>query len=142
MDKKLLVHTLKEKDIQITPQRLAIFEQLRSRKDHPSAEMVFNELKYDFPSLTLVTVYNTLQKLELSGLCMKVNPMHSSARYDGNVVTHHHAICINCQKVVDVFDASVSIELPEWIAEEFEVMNQSVSFYGLCKRCKESIDDN
>lgn len=142
MDKKWLVHTLKEKDIQITPQRLAIFEQLRSRKDHPSAEMVFNELKDDFPSLTLVTVYNTLQKLELSGLCMKVNPLHSSARYDGNIEEHYHAICINCQKVVDVFDASVSIKLPEWISEEFLVMNQSVSFYGLCKRCKESIDDD
>ena len=142
MDKKRLVHTLKEKDIQITPQRLAIFEQLRSSKDHPSAEMVFNELKDDFPSLTLVTVYNTLQKLELSGLCMKVNPLHSSARYDGNIEEHYHAICFNCQKVVDVFDASVSIKLPEWISEEFLVMNQSVSFYGLCKRCKESIDDD
>ena len=142
MDKKGIVHTLKEKGIQITPQRLAIFEQLRSRKDHPSAEMVFNELKDDFPSLTLVTVYNTLQKLELSGLCIKVNPMHSSARYDSNIEEHYHAICINCQKVVDVFDASVSIKLPEWISEEFEVMNQRVSFYGLCKRCKESIDDD
>ena len=140
MDKKWLVHTLKEKDIQVTPQRLAIFEQLRSRKDHPSAEMVFNELKDDFPSLTLVTVYNTLQKLELSGLCIKVNPMHSSARYDGNIEEHCHAICINCQKVVDVFDASVSIKLPEWVSEEFEVINQNVNFFGLCKKCKESID--
>ena len=142
MDKKGLVHTLKEKGIQVTPQRLAIFEQLRSRKDHPSAEMVFNELKEDFPSLTLVTVYNTLQKLELSGLCIKVNPLHSSARYDGNIEEHYHAICINCQKVVDVFDASVSIKLPEWVSGEFVVFNQSVNFFGLCKRCKESIDDD
>lgn len=137
MDKKELVSNLKEKEIQVTPQRLAILEQLKLRKDHPSAEMIFRKLKDEFPSLTLVTVYNTLQKLELSGLCLKINPLHSSARYDGNIVAHQHAICISCKTIMDVHDASVSIEPPEWLAEEFKVVNQSVSFYGLCKGCQE-----
>ena len=51
MVKKESVEILKAKDIQVTPQRLAIFEQLMGRKDHPSAEMIFNDIKNDFPSL-------------------------------------------------------------------------------------------
>jgi Fe2+ or Zn2+ uptake regulation protein len=38
---------------------------------------------------------------------------------------------------MDVHDASISIKPPEWLAEEFKVVNQSVSFYGLCKGCQE-----
>ena len=142
IDKKELVSILRENKIQVTPQRLAILEQLKLRKDHPSAEMLFTCLKDEFPSLTLVTVYNTLQKLELSGLCMKVNPLHTSARYDGNVTAHQHAICINCQKIVDIHDATVFIELPEWFNEIFKVLKQCVNLYGLCKECQELADDD
>lgn len=137
VDKKELLSILREKKIQVTPQRLAILEQLKLRKDHPSAEMIFHCLKDEFPSLTLVTVYNTLQKLEHSGLCMKVNPLHTSARYDGNVSDHQHAICINCQKIVDIHDGSVLIELPDWFKDIFKVLQESVSLYGLCKECQE-----
>jgi len=136
MEKKGLVATLKEKGIQVTPQRLAILEQLTLRKDHPSAEMIFQELKDEFPSLTLATVYNTLEKLRTSGLCIEVNPLHSSARFDGNTAIHQHAVCINCQRIVDVHDASVSIEPPEWLTEEFTLVNQNVFFYGICKECQ------
>lgn len=136
MDKNELASVLKEKGIQVTPQRLAIFEQLKLRKDHPSAEMIFKELKDEFPSLTLATVYNTLEKLRASSLCIEVNPLHSSTRYDGNSAAHQHAVCIDCQRVVDVHDASVSIEPPEWLSKEFTLGNQSVIFYGVCKECE------
>jgi Fur family peroxide stress response transcriptional regulator len=141
MEKKELVATLKEEGIQVTPQRLAILEQLKLRKDHPSAQMLFNEIKDEFPSLTLATVYNTLEKLRVSGLCMEVNPLHVSARYDGNTAAHLHAVCNNCQRVVDVHDASVSIEPPEWLSKEFAQVNHNVIFYGLCEECQKLSDE-
>jgi Fur family peroxide stress response transcriptional regulator len=137
MLKKEAVEILKSKGIQVTPQRLAIFEQLMGRKDHPSAEMIFNEIKDDFPSLTLVTVYNTLQKLESSHLCIKVNPLHASARYDGNTQVHQHLVCNHCQKIIDIHDATVSVEIPDWVSEKFNIVNQSVTFYGTCTECQE-----
>ena len=137
MVKKESVEILKAKDIQVTPQRLAIFEQLMGRKDHPSAEMIFNDIKMDFPSLTLVTVYNTLQKLVSTDLCIKVNPLHTSARYDGNTEVHQHLVCTHCQKIIDIHDASLSIELPELISEKFKIVDQSVTFYGTCVECQE-----
>jgi Fur family peroxide stress response transcriptional regulator len=139
MVKKESVEILKAKDIQVTPQRLAIFEQLMGRKDHPSAEMIFNDIKMDFPSLTLVTVYNTLQKLVSTDLCIKVNPLHNSARYDGNTDLHQHMVCTHCQKILDMHDASVSVELPELIVEKFKIVDQSVTFYGACVECQETM---
>ena len=138
MLKKEAVEILKSKGIQVTPQRLAIFEQLMGCKDHPSAEMIFNEIKDDFPSLTLVTVYNTLQKLESTDLCIKVNPLHTSARYDGNTHMHQHLVCTHCQKIIDVHDATVSVGIPEWVAEKFKVVDQSVTFFGTCVECQEA----
>jgi Fur family peroxide stress response transcriptional regulator len=135
MDKAYLVKLLKERELQVTPQRLAIFERLVDRKDHPSAEMIYSELTHEFPSLTLVTVYNTLQKLEASGLCCKVNPLHSAARYDGNLDAHMHLICSNCEQVVDLHDIPFSLELPTELADEFEVRSQRVNLFGLCKTC-------
>lgn len=139
MVKKETVEILKAKDIQVTPQRLAIFEQLMGRKDHPSAEMIFNEIKNDFPSLTLVTVYNTLQKLESTNLCIKVNPLHASARYDGNTELHQHLVCTHCQKIIDIHDAAISVELPELIAEKYNIADQSLIFYGTCLECQETM---
>jgi len=139
MVKKEIVEILKAKDIQVTPQRLAIFEQLMGRKDHPSAEMIFNEIKGDFPSLTLVTVYNTLQKLESTNLCIKVNPLHASARYDGNTELHQHLVCTHCQKIIDIHDAAISVELPALIAERYNIVDQSLIFYGTCLECQETM---
>jgi len=136
MEKTRLVKLLKEKDVQVTPQRLAIFERLVARKDHPSAEMIYSELTHEFPSLTLVTVYNTLQKLASSGLCCKVNPLHSSARYDGNTTAHMHLICSTCEKVLDLHDVPYSIDVPGWVAGEFQVTNHLVTFFGLCRQCQ------
>ena len=139
MVKKETVEILKAKGIQVTPQRLAIFEQLMGRKDHPSAEMIFNDIKDDFPSLTLVTVYNTLQKLESTNLCIKVNPLHTSARYDGNTALHQHLACTHCKKIIDIHDVAVSVELPELISEKYKIVDQSLIFYGTCLECQETM---
>lgn len=136
MDKIYLAKLLKDQNLQVTPQRLAIFERLVDRKDHPSAEMIYSELTHEFPSLTLVTVYNTLQKLEASGLCCKVNPLHSAARYDGNPLAHMHLICSNCEKVVDLHDIPFSVALPHGLADEFEVRSHNVNLFGLCRHCQ------
>lgn len=136
MDKAYLIKMLKEKDVQVTPQRVAIFEKLMGRTDHPSAESIYSELTHEFPSMTLVTVYNTLQKLESSGLCCKVNPLHSAARYDGNMTAHMHLICSMCEKVLDVHEIPFTVDLPNWVADEFEVRNHTVTFFGLCRQCK------
>ena len=51
---------LLRKGIQPTLQRLRVLEDLRARRDHPTAEDIDRELKPRIPTLSKATVYNTL----------------------------------------------------------------------------------
>ena len=47
----------------MTPQRMAILGYLSENRDHPSAEDIFRAVLQDFPTMSLATVYNTLELL-------------------------------------------------------------------------------
>jgi len=49
-----------EVGLALTPQRLAIYQILASDAAHPGAEDIYRRIKPDLPSLSLGTVYRTL----------------------------------------------------------------------------------
>jgi len=118
----------------LTHQRLAVFEELAGRADHPSAETLYASLKSDYPSLSLATVYKTLQTLHDMGVVARIPSPASQARYDARTTTHHHASCAPCGKIVDVFDPRLDgLRAPK--VPEFRVAGHSVHFHGTCARC-------
>lgn len=62
-----LAERLKRFGLRATPQRLAILAFLEGNTSHPSAEEIFRELKPRLPSLSLATVYGTLEVLRREG---------------------------------------------------------------------------
>jgi Fur family peroxide stress response transcriptional regulator len=130
-----LAKALRDRGLPVTHQRLAVYEQLHKAKDHPSAEELHRRLKPRYPSLSLATVYKTLQALERLGIVSLVNQPHVEARYDAIVDRHHHAICEGCGKIEDLFDARLD-ELPvPRGAHGFKISSHSVHFRGLCASC-------
>lgn len=130
-----LARELRERGVPVTHQRLAVYEQLKRAKDHPSAEEIYRRLKPRFPALSLATVYKTLQALQGLGLISLVNQPHAEARYDAITELHHHAICEACGKIEDLFDARLD-ELPvPPAARGFKISGHSVHFRGLCATC-------
>lgn len=130
-----LAKALRERGLPVTHQRLAVYEQLQKAHDHPSAEDIHRRLKPRFPSLSLATVYKTLQSLQGLGLISLVNQPHVEARYDAITSRHHHAICESCGMIVDLFDKRLD-ELPlPTAARGFEIAGHSVHFRGLCAKC-------
>ena len=126
---------LRARGIPATHQRLAIYDRLKKCKDHPSAEDIYRALKTKYPSLSLATVYKTLQTLEKLGLISLVNRPHAQARYDAITERHHHAICESCGRIDDLFDSRLDeLPLPKG-AGGFVVTGHSVHFRGLCKSC-------
>jgi Fur family transcriptional regulator, peroxide stress response regulator len=129
---------LRSRGIPLTHQRMAIYERLKSSKEHPSAEELYRALKPRYPSLSLATVYKTLQTLESLGLISLVNRPHAQARYDAITERHHHAICETCGRIVDLFDARLD-DLPVPAdASGFKVTGHSVHFRGVCARCSKT----
>lgn len=122
------------KKIPLTHQRLAVYEELSARRDHPSAEALHESLKKPYPSLSLATVYKTLQTLHQMGMVARVDSPTAQARYDAIVETHHHAVCSACGRIEDLFDARLD-RLPEPKASGFRFSGHSVHFHGLCAKC-------
>ncbi|PHJ36752.1 hypothetical protein P378_20455, partial [Desulforamulus profundi] len=63
----MMINKLKNLGLKLTPQRLAILNLLEGNAKHPSAEEIYNQLKPQYPSLSLATVYNTLEILAKAG---------------------------------------------------------------------------
>jgi Fur family peroxide stress response transcriptional regulator len=122
--------------LKLTHQRLAIFEALARDPGHPSAERLHDELRRSFPTLSLMTVYRTLQTFEELGLISKANPIHAAARFDANQDRHHHVVCRRCQRVEDVYEPALdAIRVPSALARRYRDLEAEVAFVGLCSVC-------
>lgn len=124
----------KAKGVPLTHQRLAVYEELAGRTDHPSAESLYEALKKNYPSLSLATVYKTMQTLLEMGMAARVPSLIPQARYDARMTAHHHAACVACGKIVDVFEPRLdSVAVPA--LPGFEIAGHSIHFHGRCAKC-------
>ena len=130
----------KEKNLKVTPQRYAIYKYLCSTKEHPSAETIYKELREDYPMLSLATVYKTLKTLVDIGMVQELNAGEDNFRYDANVATHPHIMCLDCGRVDDLEGGDFSF-LNELAAKNTDYIIQAhkLYFYGICSKCKRSI---
>ena len=119
--------------------RNAILAYLQGVTNHPSAEMVFTELKQDIPDLSMGTVYRNLNLFKQQGLAVSVATVKGVERFDGNTDPHVHFICSDCDAVIDLMEMNV----PEALKSTAEsccggqVENCQLTFIGLCKDCLE-----
>ena len=74
----------------VTPQRLAIIRALLGAVEHPRAEAIYFRVRKQHPHISLATIHRTLETLCEIGEARKVTMLHDRARYDGNVMPHHH----------------------------------------------------
>lgn len=126
--------------LRATPQRLAILRFLKGTKAHPSPEMVYRELKPQFPGLSLNTVYQTLHALESVGLLRRISMEENVYRFDADVSPHVHLICRRCGKVEDC-DGDLNpwlMDLEKAVAarSRWEILAEDACFYGYCPVCR------
>ena len=125
----------------VTRQRKALYQALIARRDHPTPESLFEDVRGELPSLSLATVYKSIEAFREMGLINEVHPLRERMRLDGNLEPHHHLICVRCQAVIDVPAASVpsaeaALQLAPGERQGFRVFSYSVSFSGLCPECQ------
>jgi Fur family peroxide stress response transcriptional regulator len=129
------VQKYRESGLKLTPQRLAILACLEGNKDHPSAEDIYKVVSRKFPTMSLATVYNTLQILKQQGLIRELTMDPYKMRFDPQPTPHHHLICIDCRRIIDIH-TKFKIRLPETEGEGFEIVGNHIEFYGRCSNCK------
>jgi Fur family peroxide stress response transcriptional regulator len=126
----------RKRGLAVTVQRRTVFEALAGRRDHPTADQVFEAVRDRIPGLSRTTVYRVLDTLVDAGFLRKVHHTGGVARFDPMTDRHHHLVCESCGRLVDLDDAAVpALELPEARGSGFRITDYSVSFLGLCGAC-------
>ena len=120
----------------MTPQRVAILEYLDGNKNHPSAEDIYMEIKKKYPMMSFATVYKTIEILKKRGSLLELTIDPERRRYDPETKRHHHLICIECKKVVDIY-SDFPIDVPAGERESFQMVGNHIEFYGICPECKQ-----
>ncbi len=117
-------------------QRESILKNLKERKDHPTADMVYSDIRQIHPNVSLGTVYRNLSLLAEEKRIRKIVTGDGILRFDYNVMPHDHFICQSCGNVSD-FCNTDSDNIHSDVPEDFEgkIERRVVTFYGLCKNC-------
>jgi len=126
----------KQIGLKLTPQRLAILEYLKDNREHPSAADIYAAVSKKFPTMSFATVYNTLKALKDKEHVLELAIDGGKKRYDPDTVHHHHLICTECRKIVDIF-VEFDLYVPEAVQNGFEIAGNHVDFYGICPECRE-----
>ena len=145
---KKYVKLLKENSIKITPQRLEILKYLDENRTHPTVDEIYSELKEKNPSLSKTTVYNSLEILSKHGIIQTLAISSSELRYDFENKMHHHFLCKNCGKIIDMeilCDKCNGIlgtknkcpSVEELLKGGHKVDEIHGYFKGICKKCLE-----
>jgi len=98
----MILNKLKEKNLKITPQRVAILKFL-NQKVHPSVEEIYYDVKMEFASISLATIYKNLNILKDEEIVFELNPQDGKIRYDLNLKPHIHTYCPICKSLNDIF---------------------------------------
>lgn len=139
---KKFIQACRDKGLNVTYQRLAIFKTLTQSKGHPTVEDIYETVKAEHPTISLATVYKTLETLSLYNLVKKVSPLYDQKRYDSNVQSHDHLICIKCKKIVDFDNGhSTKPEIPPELKADFDILDYRLEVKGICRDCSKTLVD-
>ena len=132
-DDRHLTAQLGATGLRLTPQRQQVYDVLRQKRDHPTAEEVFMRAKKAMPEISHATVYNCLDALVKSGLARQVTVERGATRFCPNMMEHGHFHCHECGTVYDV---DLPAELPGvTVPRGFKPLRHEITIHGICAEC-------
>lgn len=120
-------------------QREAIKNFLMTRRDHPTADVVYNSVRNEFPNISLGTVYRNLTLLADIGEIARLRVGDGVDHFDYNTSPHSHFICTECSRVIDL-DIGPLAAIDELNGTDCEgnlIAGHVTYFYGMCSCCRQ-----
>jgi len=129
--------TCRARRLPVTIQRRTVFEAIVDRHDHPTADQIYAQIRGRLPGISRATVYRILDTFVELGLITRICHLGSAARFDPKIHQHHHLVCMECERIIDVEDARMDrVPWPDVGACGFEIRDCHVHFRGLCADCR------
>ena len=117
-------------------QRQVIKDFLMTRKDHPTADVVYMNVRREYPNISLGTVYRNLSLLTDLGEIKRLQVGDGVDHYDADTSKHYHVVCIECGSVTDVKVNNID-HITDSANADFdgEIRGHVTYFYGVCGDC-------
>ena len=131
----VLTEQFRAQGLKVTPQRQSIFRVLSEATVHPTAESVYAAVSAEMPTISLRTVYQTLNDLAAMGELATLDVGAGPTRFDPNLEPHHHLVCEVCGAIEDLHADFPGVAVPDGDAGGFEVTSTEIVFRGRCARC-------
>ena len=130
------IEALRSKGYKATPQRIAICRIALNSRAHPSAQQIYVKVKKIHPTVSLSTVYKTLEVLADLELVQEINFPRGQARFDSYMNPHINLICLKCGNITDLDDMTVKeITKKVAVSTKFKPTGQRMDVYGICQKC-------
>lgn len=123
------------KKIRTSETRNRIYEYLCGTKAHPTAYMIFQDLKPSMPTLSMGTIYNNIKHFEEQGMIINVANVNGSERYDANTSDHAHLVCDCCGSVIDIMDADIDTAKSACSVGNIKINSIKIVLRGVCEDC-------
>ncbi|ETP72643.1 Fe2+/Zn2+ uptake regulation protein [Lachnospiraceae bacterium JC7] len=120
-------------------QREEVQEQLSFHHDHPTADVIYSELREKDPTISLATVYRNLKLLAQNGTIRRLTFVSGADHFDSNIDPHYHFVCDCCGKVIDV-PMQVAETLDDTASKYISgnITGHDLVFRGVCDECMTS----
>lgn len=120
----------------MTAQKSFILDYLKSVKTHPSAEVIYEEVRKKLPTISQGTVYRVLNSFKEKGQILAIDTK-DNVHFDGDISDHAHFICEKCGNVYDVMsECSECGILKSKKTNIGVIISYKINFYGICNKCK------
>ncbi len=122
--------------LKVTPQRIAVYRALEVLR-HTCAEDIVREVHAESPSISVATIYNTLDCFTQNGLIALISTGNNKKYYDINPEPHHHLYCEDTHRLEDFRDPGLERMVREYISRQpvpgFELSDIKIQLVGTFK---------
>lgn len=126
---------LKEYDLKVTPQRVAIVDELY-KNGHMNIDELYRKLLERFPSISLATIYKNVNAMVEKIFLSEVKIPNAKTVYELIKAEHAHLVCSDCGNIEDIILDSSDIIEQVTKTGNFKVDSTEIILSGICHKCK------
>lgn len=139
--KDLFLQILKENNLKVTKNRIAILEELNKHEIPITAEEIFNAIsKSSDEKYSLSSVYRALNNFCDKSIVKKIAEIDGTTYFQLKSTHSHSLICIKCKTIIPIKHCPINPIIKE-IEEktDFIITNHHLEIKGICGHCKAEI---
>ncbi len=124
-----------------TMQKEIVYNEFLKFKNHPSIDMIYDEIHKNYPTISKATVYRVINQFAKDGKIQQVKILDHADRYDFNLSSHMHIRCKNCGCVDDIF-ADNDLDVSKLSKKtDYKITNIEINLEGICKNCQKKEEE-